>query len=229
MLNQKLYVRSLGVVDFHEALSIQNAFHSNADDYLLLLEHNRVFTCGSGTEEKNLLDVKQSGNPVVNVDRGGDVTFHGPGQLIGYPLITLGETRGDLRNTIAFLRSLEEVIIEALRILGVPAIRFEKFTGVWIDLGPELPREQRYKKIAAIGSKVSRGRTKHGFALNISTDLSNFSKIIPCGIEEFGVTSLHELGHTEITFEQVSETITKTFLTKQMRKSQTLLPAEIPR
>ena len=212
MQNQKLYVRSLGVVDFHEALSLQNAFHSNDDDYLLLLEHNPVFTCGSGTEEKNLKDVRASKIPVVDVDRGGDVTFHGPGQLIGYPVITLGETRGDLRNTIAFLRSLEDVIIEALKIHGVEAIRFEKFTGVWIDLGEEFAREDRYKKIAAIGSKVSRGRTKHGFALNISTDLSNFGKIIPCGIEEFGVTSLHELGHTHISMNDIAETITKTFL-----------------
>ena len=109
MLKDKLYVRSLGVVDFHEALSIQNAFHSNDDDYLLLLEHNPIFTCGSGIQEENLLDVKNSGIKVVDIDRGGDVTFHGPGQLIGYPIITLGETRGDLRNTIAFLRSLEAV------------------------------------------------------------------------------------------------------------------------
>ena len=212
MINQKLYVRSLGVVDFHEALSLQNAFHSNDDDYLLLLEHNPVFTCGSGTEEKNLKDVRASKVPVFDVDRGGDVTFHGPGQLIGYPVITLGETRGDLRNTIAFLRSLEDVIIEALKIHGVEAIRFEKFTGVWIDLGEELARKDRYKKIAAIGSKVSRGRTKHGFALNISTDLSFFDKIIPCGIEEFGVTSLHELGHTHISINDIAETLTKTFL-----------------
>ena len=168
MLKDKLYVRSLGVVDFHEALSIQNAFHSNDDDYLLLLEHNPIFTCGSGVQEENLLDVKNSGIKVVDIDRGGDVTFH------GYPIITLGETRGDLRNTIAFLRSLEEVIIEALKILGIQAIRFEKYTGVWIDLGPEYKYNDRYKKIAAIGSKVSRGRTKHGFALNFSTDLSYF-------------------------------------------------------
>ncbi|MFZ1820547.1 MAG: lipoyl synthase [Acidimicrobiia bacterium] len=212
MLKDKLYVRSLGVVDFHEALSIQNAFHSNDDDYLLLLEHNPIFTCGSGIQEENLLDVKNSGIKVVDIDRGGDVTFHGPGQLIGYPIITLGETRGDLRNTIAFLRSLEEVIIEALKILGIQAIRFEKYTGVWIDLGPEYKYNDRYKKIAAIGSKVSRGRTKHGFALNVSTDLSYFDKIIPCGIEQFGVTSLHELGHTNITFDQVIDTVTKTFL-----------------
>ncbi len=212
MEKEKLYVRSLGVVDFHESLSLQNAFHQNDDDYLLFLEHNHIYTCGSGTKEEHLLDVKSSGVKVIDVDRGGDVTYHGPGQLIGYPIITLGETRGDLRSTIAFLRSLEEMLIEALKILGVEAIRFEKYTGVWIDLGEDLEKNDRYKKIAAIGSKVSRGRTKHGFALNISTDLSYFDKIIPCGIDQYGTTSLHELGHTQITFNQVIDTVTKTFL-----------------
>ncbi len=213
-MEKTLYVRSLGRVSFEEGDALQRALHKSADDYLLFLEHHPVYTCGSGTKSEHLKDIDPEINDVIDVDRGGSITFHGPGQLVGYPVITVGETRGDLRSSLAFIRSLQDVLIEALRILGIEAISKSDYTGVWIDHGEEYVDTDRYAKIAAIGVKVAQGRTRHGFALNISTDLDAFSKIVPCGIEEYGVTSLHQLGFDHITLDEITETITKTFLEK---------------
>ncbi|HMS25699.1 MAG TPA: lipoyl synthase [Acidimicrobiia bacterium] len=212
MNESTLHVRSLGRVSYEEGDSLQRALHKSTDDYLLFLEHYPVYTCGSATKPEHLKSVADGINEVVDVDRGGSITFHGPGQLVGYPVVTVGETRGDLRSSLSFIRSLQDVLIEALRILGVEAIAKSDYTGVWVDRGEELADSERYVKIAAIGVKVAKGRTRHGFALNISTDLDAFSKIVPCGIEEYGVTSLHQLGFEHISHEEITETITKTFL-----------------
>jgi len=209
---KKLYVRSLGRVSFEEGIGIQTGFGKSNDDYLLLLEHDPVYTCGSGTQPDHLKDIKKSDIEVVEVDRGGSVTFHGPGQLVGYPIINVEQSSGDVRGSLKFIRKLQDVLIEALRILGIDAIARSGFTGVWVDFGEGNPEFERYKKIAAIGVKVAHGRSRHGFALNISADLEYFEKIVPCGIENYGVTSFHELGFDHISVDEVSETITKTFV-----------------
>lgn len=212
MSESTLYVRSLGRVSFEESDALSRALHKSSDDYLLFLEHPDVYTCGSGTKAQHLISLDASHDNVVDVDRGGSVTFHGPGQLVGYPIISVGQIRGDLRSSLKFIQSLQNVLIEALSILGIGAVAKPGYTGVWIDLGDEKTKTQRFKKIAAIGVKVAQGRTRHGFALNMTTDLSKFENIVPCGIAEYGVTSLLELGFDHISEQEVIETITKTFL-----------------
>ena len=180
-----LQARWLGRVEYDEGDVLQRALHTRAsDDYLLLLEHPHVYTCGTGTDRAHILvDPATVGAQLREIDRGGDVTYHGPGQLVGYPIVTLPEGREGLRDVVAYLRRVEDVLIAALGDLGVTAGRNEGFTGVWV--GDE--------KIAAIGVKVARGRTRHGFALNVEPDLEMFTHIVPCGIADKGVTSLRKL------------------------------------
>jgi lipoic acid synthetase len=177
-----LRARWLGRVPYHEAEQLQRWLHERAaDDYLLLLEHPHVFTLGTGGDPAHVLvDPASVGATLARTDRGGDVTYHGPGQLVGYPIVTLPEWRDGLRDVVAYVRALEDVLVDALAHLGVEAQRDPKYTGVWV--GEE--------KIAAIGVKVARGRTRHGFALNVDPDLSMFDAIVPCGITDRGVTSL---------------------------------------
>ena len=184
-MSPTLRVRWLGKVPYHEGEQLQRALHERAvDDYLLLLEHPHVFTLGTGADPAHVLvDPAAIGATLVHTDRGGDVTYHGPGQLVGYPIVTLPEWRDGLRDVVAYVRGLEAVLIDALATLGVVARRDDKYTGVWV--GDE--------KIAAIGVKVARGRTRHGFALNVDPDLTMFDAIVPCGISDRGVTSLTAL------------------------------------
>jgi lipoic acid synthetase len=177
-----LRVRWLGRVPYGEADELQRALLERAaDDYLLLLEHPHVYTLGKSADPAHVLVPPASvGADLVRADRGGDVTYHGPGQLVGYPIVTLPEWRAGQRDVVAYVRRLEAVLIAALADLGVDATRDDEYTGVWV--GGE--------KIAAIGVRVSRGRTRHGFALNVDPDLSMFGHIVPCGIADRGVTSL---------------------------------------
>ena len=154
---------------------------------LLLLEHPHVITLGRGSPAEHVLvteaERNRRGIQLVEVDRGGDVTYHGPGQLVGYPILRL------TRDARRYLRDLEEVIIRALQDYGVEATRKEQYTGVWVH----------DEKIAAIGVKLNRMKdggfvTSHGFAVNVHTDLNYFHFIIPCGIQEYGVTSMKKLG-----------------------------------
>jgi lipoyl synthase len=179
---RRLRVRWLGRVPYAEADDLQRALHERAaDDYLLLLEHPHVYTLGKRAEAGHVLVPPASvGAELVRADRGGDVTYHGPGQLVGYPIITLPEWRAGQRDVVAYVRRLEAVLIAALADLGVEATRDEDYTGVWVD----------GEKIAAIGVRIARGRTRHGFALNVEPDLSMFGHIVPCGIVNKGVTSL---------------------------------------
>jgi lipoyl synthase len=177
-----LRVRWLGRVPYAEADELQRALLERAaDDYLLLLEHPHVYTLGKSADPAHVLVPPASvGADLVRTDRGGDVTYHGPGQLVGYPIVTLPEWRAGQRDVVAYVRRLETVLISALGDLGVEGERDDGYTGVWV--GGE--------KIAAIGVRVSRGRTRHGFALNVDPDLSMFGHIVPCGIADRGVTSL---------------------------------------
>lgn len=150
-------------------------------DVLLLTEHEKVYTLGKGADANHLLaneeELKRSGIEVFHIDRGGDVTYHGPGQIVGYPILDLAQYKTDLH---WYLRGLEEVIIRTLEEYDIEAEREEGMTGVWV----------KGEKIAAIGVKVSRWVTMHGFALNVNTDLKEFGRIIPCGIFHKGVTSM---------------------------------------
>ena len=177
-----LRARWLGRVPYGEADRLQRALHDRAaDDYLLLLEHPHVYTLGTTADLDNVLVAPESvGAELVVADRGGDVTYHGPGQLVGYPIVTLPEWRDGMRDVVAYVRTLEDVLIGALAGFGIEAHREPRYTGVWVGDA----------KIAAIGVKVARGRTRHGFALNVDPDLAMFGHIVPCGIRDRGVTSM---------------------------------------
>ncbi len=178
-----------GVVEYTVAWAEQRRLHEavvagTEPDSVLLLEHPSVYTAGKRTEP---WDRPTDGTPVVDVDRGGKITWHGPGQLVGYPILRLP----DPVDVVAHVRRVEQLLIDVCAELGLATTRVEGRSGVWIPAdgrGPE-------RKVAAIGVRVARGVTMHGFALNCDTDLVGFSTIVPCGIRDAGVTSLSaELG-----------------------------------
>ena len=184
-----LNVAWLGSVDYAAALELQNALvaariRGEVGDTLLLLEHPHVFTLGRGADARFLLNPADV--PVYRVSRGGQVTYHGPGQLIGYPILKL---EGQDRDVIGYLRRLEQAIAAALARCGIIAGRREGLTGVWA--GPQ--------KIASIGVGIRRWVTLHGFALNVTTDLSFFNAIVPCGLEGCRMTSVAALGWREVS------------------------------
>lgn len=170
-------------------------------DTLALLEHPPVYTAGRRTGDSDVLlseeEIARAGAELHVVDRGGSVTFHGPGQLVGYPILYLGPAP----DVIRYLRRLEEAIIGACADLGVAVGRSEGHTGVWAG----------DRKVCAIGVKVSRGVTLHGFALNCTTDLAWFGSIVPCGLQDRGVTTLSDLAGREITVEEAIPAVTARF------------------
>jgi len=192
-----LRARWLGRVPYREALALQRALHAGDvsargpggvahDDYLLLLEHPHVYTLGRNADMAHLLvPPADVGADLEPADRGGDVTYHGPGQLVGYPILTLPAWRDGLTDVVRYVRRLETVLIAALGDLGIAAGTEKGLTGVWAPTP-----SGAVEKIAAIGVKVTRGRTMHGFAVNLDPDLSMFGHIVPCGIRDRGVTSM---------------------------------------
>lgn len=182
----------LGRVPYVEGWRLQEAVatrvRGGGPDRLLLLEHDPVYTIGRRGTTANLLaspaELRARGASAYRVDRGGDITYHGPGQLVGYPIVALGEAP----DLVGYVRSLEGALIEVLASYRIDARREHRKTGVWVDLAPGRPA-----KIAAIGVRVSRGVSTHGFALNVSTDLSAFARMIPCGFVH-DVASLERLG-----------------------------------
>lgn len=201
-------VQNWGLIDYQTAwdkqkkLVIEIQKHRNKN-VLVLCEHPAVITIGKSGSMKNLLvkpDFLESlGINVVNIDRGGDVTLHNPGQLVGYPIFNLSNYKEDLH---WFLREIENCIIQLLIIYGIKSNRIDGQTGVWV---------QDYKKIAAIGLHCSRWVTSHGFALNVKNDLSQFDYIIPCGIKDKTVTSIEKETGTEIDFDDVKNECIKSF------------------
>jgi lipoyl(octanoyl) transferase len=181
-------IRQLGTLEYLAAWELQRetaaARIAGGPDTLLLLEHAAVYTAGKRTEEhERPLD----GTPVIDTDRGGKITWHGPGQLVGYPIIGLGEQL----DVLNFVRRLEQSLIAVCTEFGLDAGRIDGRSGVWLPAGNGRPA----RKIAAIGIRVARATTLHGFALNCDCDLGAFSSIVPCGITDAGVTSLSaELG-----------------------------------
>ncbi len=180
---------------------------TRVDHYLLFVEHPPVITLGKSADDKNVLLQKDAlaarGVQLFHINRGGDVTYHGPGQLVGYPILDLDQFTTDLG---VYLRNIEEVIIRTLAAYGLKGERSPGETGVWLDVG-----KPRARKICAIGIRTSRWVTMHGFAFNINTQLDHFNYIIPCGISDKSVTSLaKELGR-EISMEEVKAKVKSHF------------------
>ena len=201
LTENQLKVSELGVVDYLSAWELQKQIHQDvvnlqSENTLLLLEHPSVYTAGRRTE---ILARPVDDTPVIDVDRGGKITWHGPGQLVGYPIVKLKNST----DVVGFVRELETALISVCADFGVKADRYCERSGVWVRDG------KGDRKIAAIGLRVAKGVTMHGFALNVNPDLSAFEKIIPCGISGAKVTSLSaELG-SEITINEVLPVIKK--------------------
>lgn len=200
---RKLVYCDLELIDYKDAWDLQKSIHqlrveNKIDDVLFLLEHPHTYTLGKIADKENLVgnDKYLSDNKisVYDIDRGGDITYHGPGQIVGYPIISLTNWKQD---THKYLRAIEEVIINVCAEYGLNGSRIEKYTGVWID----------DRKICAIGIKVSRWITMHGFAFNVNTDLKMFNGIIPCGITDKDVTSLNRVLQKVIPLNEVKEKV----------------------
>jgi lipoyl(octanoyl) transferase len=194
-------VRRLGRIQYAAGLEIQASLVAQRQaeqipDTLLLLEHQPVFTLGRNARPENMLfsaeALRARGFEIFETGRGGDVTYHGPGQVVGYPILDLGPDRRDVHR---YVRDLEEVMLRTCADYGVSAGRVAGLTGAWV--GDE--------KIGAIGVRIARWVTSHGFALNVSTDLSPFDLIVPCGIRGRGVTSLERLAGSPVSVDQVME------------------------
>lgn len=222
-MNKKVIVKDLGLVDYKEAWDYQenifqeilNIKSANRKDeansqptpnYFLFVEHPHVYTLGKSGHMENLLlseeQLKAKGATFYKINRGGDITYHGPGQIVGYPIFDLENFFTDIHK---YLRFLEEAIILTLAEYGLKGMRSEGETGVWLDVGTPFAR-----KICAMGVRASRWVTMHGFALNVNSDLGYFDNIIPCGIRGKAVASLNvELGVETIDEEEVKKVILK--------------------
>ncbi len=186
-------------VPYRDGWDLQRRVHAEVvagtrDDALLLLEHEAVYTAGARTAPH---ERPTDGTPVVDVDRGGKITWHGPGQLVGYPIVRLPQPV----DVVAHVRTLEGLLIEALRVHGVDGYRVEGRSGVWVR------RPLSEDKVAAIGVRVQRGVTMHGFALNCDNTLAGFRGIVPCGITDAGVTTLSEVAGARIGVADVLPTV----------------------
>ncbi|MFM6840875.1 MAG: lipoyl(octanoyl) transferase LipB [Candidatus Planktophila sp.] len=196
-----LALQRSGLVEYEDALAIQRTIHSEVaaglrPNTLILLEHPSIYTAG-----KRTLDEERPGNGarVLDVDRGGKITWHGPGQLVGYPIVRLSNPH----ELVGFVREIEAGLINVCAEFGIIGVRVEGRSGVWIV------DEKGERKVAAIGIRVASGTSMHGFALNVNPDLSAFDAIVPCGISDAAVTSLAlELGR-EVTIEEVSPVVEK--------------------
>ena len=224
MSNKKVQIQHLGFKDYKETWDYQEKLFKEILDlkiknrredlseitpnYLLFVEHPHAYTLGKSGDIKNLLvseeQLKSKNAVYYKINRGGDITYHGPGQVVGYPILDLENFFTDIHK---YLRFLEEMVILTLDEYGLKASRSKGETGVWLDVGTPFAR-----KICAMGVRASRWVTMHGFALNVNTDLGYFDNIIPCGIEGKAVTSLNvELGKKEIPMNEVKEKLQKHF------------------
>jgi lipoyl(octanoyl) transferase len=194
-------------VSYEDGLALQKRLVSErqagaAPDTLVLLEHPVTYTIGRSGGESNLLvseeGIRQAGGSVYRVDRGGDITYHGPGQLVGYPIIDLNEHYRDVHR---YLRDLEQVLILLLKDYGLRAGLISGLSGVWVG----------NEKIAALGVHISRWVTSHGLALNVNTDLADFQRIVPCGIQDYGVTSMERLLGKAVPLEDVAVRLARRF------------------
>jgi len=222
---QKVIFRDLGLTDYKEAWDYQEKLLNEivkqkmelrdlpgteilTPNYLLFCEHPHVYTLGkSGSEDHLLIDenkLDENRATFYKINRGGDITYHGPGQIVGYPILNLDYFFNDIHK---YLRYLEEAVIRTLAEFNIMASRIEGLTGVWLDAGDK----SKAKKICAFGVRCSRWVTMHGFALNVNTDLSYFNNIVPCGIADKSVTSMKQELGKEVNMEEVKEKIKKHF------------------
>ena len=223
--NKKVHFQDLGLIDYKEAWGFQeNIFKTNVDakienrrademvtetsNHLIFCEHPHVYTLGKSGDVNHLLlsenMLKQKNAKYYKINRGGDITYHGPGQIVGYPILDLDNFFNDIHK---YLRLLEEMIILTLAEYGIKSGRSEGYTGVWID--PENPLKAR--KICAMGVRCSRWITMHGFAFNVNTNLDYFNNIVPCGIADKQVTSLQKELNKEIDVIKVKQKLQKHF------------------
>lgn len=204
-----LETRRLGQIGYQEALDLQADLveqrrRGEIGDTLLLLEHPPVITLGVKTRNTrtNIIasdaQLAEAGVAVFQTGRGGDVTYHGPGQLVGYPILDLNPHRRDVHK---YVRDIEQVLIDAVASLGIAAARADGLTGIWVGSD----------KLAAIGVRISRWITSHGFALNVATDLSHFDLIVPCGIQDRGVTSVERLLGRPVAMAEVEAAVEAAF------------------
>lgn len=190
-----LALKKLGLIEYEAALELQREFHSSVAELqrpntLILLEHPPIYTAGRRTVESEL---PKDGSRVIEVDRGGKITFHGPGQIVGYPIIKLKNPN----DVVGFVREIETALIQVCKEFGLDAQRYCERSGVW------LRDEKGDRKIAAIGIRVARGVTMHGFALNVDPDLTYFDRIVPCGISDAQVTSISRELNRNVSIEEV--------------------------
>ena len=208
-LNQTMAVTynilDLGKSHYTDAWELQKKLQSQRisgqiDDQLLLVEHFPVYTLGKNTPKEHLLTKESDNISIIQTDRGGDITFHGPGQLVGYPILDLNQYK---RSITWYMRELEQLIIDVLKEYDINAERKKGLTGVWV----------KGKKIAALGVRISKWVTMHGFSLNINPDLKYYQGIIPCGITEYGVTSMADLlGGDPPNMSEIKDTLVKHFI-----------------
>lgn len=200
----KIETRWLGRIAFEKALALQDSLvaertpQAPKDDVLLLLEHEPVYTIGRTPDQSSLRDAAHLPHPVVQINRGGQATYHGPGQLVGYPILDLTRRGQDLH---VYLRDLEEILIETLAGYGVKSSRREGLTGVWIG----------QRKIASIGVGVRHWISMHGFALNVCGDLKPFTEITPCGITGVEMTNLERESGQAVDVQSVADRVTAVF------------------
>jgi lipoyl(octanoyl) transferase len=207
-----LFVRWLGRVDFAQALALQEEIvaeklsDSSLQDQLLLVEHEPVYTIGRTPDRSSLLGGAQLPHPLFSINRGGQATYHGPGQLIGYPIVNLRRCGQDLHK---YLRWLEQLLIDVLAQCDIAANRRESLTGVWVE----------NRKIASIGVGVRHWITMHGFALNVCGDLSPFDRIVPCGINNVTMTSMEKETDRGFTVAEVAQAVEKSCCANSWRDS----------
>ena len=204
-IDSRLKVMDLGMSSYETVWSLQKELQARRisgkiGDHLLLVEHEPVYTLGKISHKSHLLRSNDYGISVIQTDRGGDITFHGPGQLVGYPILDLHRYH---RSVSWYMRSLEKIIIDVLSDFKINADRKKGLTGVWIQ----------DEKVAALGVRISRWVTMHGFALNVDPDLSFYEGIIPCGIRDFGVTSMETLLGHDIDMSAVKIALVNNFRT----------------
>ena len=200
-------ILDLGKSHYNDSWKLQKRLQSQRisgqiDDQLLLVEHFPVYTLGKNTPKEHLLTKESDNISIIQTDRGGDITFHGPGQLVGYPILDLNQYK---RSITWYMRELEQLIIDVLKEYDINAERKKGLTGVWV----------KGKKIAALGVRISKWVTMHGFSLNINPDLKYYQGIIPCGIKDYGVTSMADLlGNDVPDMSEIKDTLVQHFIAK---------------
>ena len=202
--SHKILIQDLGFKKYKSVLSLQKKLQKqriagNTQDTLILVEHEPVYTLGKNANQHHLLQSRDKSVEVHNIERGGDVTFHGPGQLVGYPILDL---RNYKKSVSWYMRTLEELTIRVLKEFDINGSRIKGLTGVWVE----------NKKIAAQGVRISRWVTMHGFSINVCPQLSYYDGIIPCGIFDYDVTSMEECLNKKLSVKKIKNSVSEIFL-----------------